>query len=88
MCGFIKREELETLDLGFAFCQNIGKGYGYEAANASIKFGKEVLGFTKIAAIVNPENQASNSLLSKLGFVFEKQITFGENAALVNLFGI
>ena len=66
----------------------IGKGYGYEAANACIKFGKEVLGFAKIAAIVNPENQASNSLLLKLGFVFEKQIIFGENAAFVNMYGI
>ena len=66
----------------------IGKGYGYEAANACIKFGKEVLGFAKIAAIVNPENQASNSLLLKLGFVFEKQIIFGENPAFVNMYGI
>ncbi|MCP9769578.1 N-acetyltransferase [Lacihabitans sp. LS3-19] len=89
MCGFIKRDELENLDLGFAFLpEYIGKGYGYEAANACIKFGKDVLGFEKIAAIVNPENEASNSLLVKLGFVLEKQIAFGENATLVNLYGI
>jgi ribosomal-protein-alanine N-acetyltransferase len=89
MCGFIKREELENPDLGFAFLpEYIGKGYGFEAANACLKFSKEVLYSEKIAAIVNPENQASISLLVKLGFVFEKQITFGENATLVNFYGI
>ena len=69
MCGFIKREELETLDLGFAFLpEYIGKGYGYEAANASIKFGKEVLGFEKIASIVNPENKACKRQWQRAGF--------------------
>jgi ribosomal-protein-alanine N-acetyltransferase len=89
MCGFIKREELENPDLGFAFLpEYVGKGYGYEAAKACLKFGKEVLCFTKMAAIVNPENQASNGLLLKLGFKFEKQIEFGEPTTLRNLYGI
>ena len=89
MCGFIKREELDNPDLGFAFLpEYVGKGYGYEAAKACLKFGKEVLYFERISAIVNPENQASNSLLLKLGFKFEKQIEFGEPTSLKNLYRI
>lgn len=89
MCGFIKRQELEDVDLGFAFLPDfIGKGFGYEIAQSTLEFGKEVLKLGRIIAIVNPRNAASNALLQKLGFVFEKTISFGEKKDLLNLYGI
>ncbi|MCP9753868.1 N-acetyltransferase [Lacihabitans sp. CCS-44] len=89
MCGFIKRQELEDVDLGFAFLPDyIGKGFGYEIAKAILKYGKDVLKLSRIIAIVDPRNTASNALLQKLGFVFEKTIPFGEKKDLLNLYGI
>lgn len=89
MCGFIKRQELEDVDLGFAFLPDfIGKGLGYEIAQATLIYGKEVLKLGRIIAIVDPRNIPSNALLQKLGFIFEKTIPFGEKKDLLNLYGI
>lgn len=89
MCGFIKRDELEDVDLGFAFLPDfIGKGFGYEIAQATLHYGKEILKLGRIIAIVDPQNTASNALLQKLGFVFEKTIHFGEKKTSLNLYGI
>jgi [ribosomal protein S5]-alanine N-acetyltransferase len=89
MCGFIKRQELEDVDLGFAFLPDyIGKGFGYEIAKATLDYGKDVLKLRRIIAIVDPRNIPSNALLQKLGFVFDKSILFGEKKDLLNLYGI
>ncbi len=89
MCGFIKRQELENVDLGFAFLPDfIGKGFGYEIANATLEYGKDVLKLGRIIAVVDPRNIPSNALLQKLGFVFDKTIPFGEKKDLLNLYGI
>ncbi len=89
MCGFIKRQEFENVDLGFAFLPDyIGKGFGYEIAQATLYYGIEVLKLGRIIAIVDPRNMASNALLQKLGFVFEKTIHFGMEKTLLNLYGI
>ncbi len=89
MCGFIKRQELEDVDLGFAFLPDyIGKGFGYEIAQATIEYGKDVLKLRRIIAVVDQRNIPSNALLQKLGFVFEKTIPFGEKKDLLNLYGI
>jgi RimJ/RimL family protein N-acetyltransferase len=89
MCGFIKRQELEDVDLGFAFLPDyIGKGFGYEIAQATVNYGKDALKISRIIAIVDPRNIPSNALLQKLGFVFEKTIPFGEKKDLLNLYGI
>jgi RimJ/RimL family protein N-acetyltransferase len=77
------------VDLGFAFLPDfIGKGLGYEIAQATLNYGKEVLKLGRIIAIVDSRNTASSALLQKLGFVFEKTIYFGEKKTLLNLYGI
>jgi RimJ/RimL family protein N-acetyltransferase len=89
MCSFINRQEFENVDLGFAFLPDFtGKGLGYEIAQATLHYGKEVLKLGRIIAIVDPQNTPSNALLKKLGFVFEKTISFGENKTLLNLYWI
>ena len=89
MCGFKKRAELNDVDMGFAFLpEYIGKGFGYEIAKATLRFGFEILELKKIIAIVDPENTPSNGLIKKLGFEFEKMIQFGENKKKVNLYGM
>lgn len=89
MCGFVKRYELPAPDLGFAFLpEYISLGFGSEIAAATLEFGKNSLQLEKICAIVNPENQASNALLKKLGFQFQNKIPFGEKKDLLNYYEI
>lgn len=50
---------------------NWGRGYATEAASMVISYGLNDLELTRIGAIVFLGNQASNDLLTKLGFVKE-----------------
>ena len=78
ICGFVKRDYLEYPDIGFAFLPEFeGNGYGTEAAAATLKFGREKLGLTRILAITSQDNDASVRLLEKLGFTFERLIENG-----------
>jgi ribosomal-protein-alanine N-acetyltransferase len=72
LCGLIKRDQLEDVDLGFGFLsRHQGEGYGHESAAAVLAFGRERLGLARIVAITTPANAASCGLLEKLGFAFE-----------------
>lgn len=74
-CGLIKREELDHVDMGFAFLPEYeSRGFGYESAVAVIKLAKYQYNLQSIAAITNPENKKSIGLLEKLGFTFQKRI--------------
>jgi len=87
ICGFLKREELTDVDIGFAFLPTYcGKGYAYESAVAMMKYGTTALGFKRIAAITVPENQSSIKLLEKLGMRFEKMVVDSNDNKEVMLF--
>ncbi|MEM7086178.1 MAG: GNAT family N-acetyltransferase [Bacteroidota bacterium] len=67
-CGLYKREGLDHPDIGFAFLpEYAGKGYGYEAASAVMKYAQEHLGIDKILGFTVAYNKASIRLLEKLG---------------------
>lgn len=69
ICGLYDREEMDGLDLGFAYLPEYEKqGYAYEAANKILETGFDVFGYDKINAITSIENTASQKLLKKLGF--------------------
>ena len=75
MCGLIKRDTLEDVDLGFAFLSRFwGNGYAYEAAAAVMSYAKKRLGIDRILAITTPSNKASGKLLRKLEFKIERLI--------------
>jgi RimJ/RimL family protein N-acetyltransferase len=87
ICGLIKRDALEDVDLGFAFLPGFrGQGYAYEAAVATMEYGKNVLGLNRIAAITVQGNEASIKLLEKLGFQFEKMVEMSKDSESVMLF--
>ncbi|WJJ96898.1 GNAT family N-acetyltransferase [Algibacter luteus] len=74
-CGLVKRDELDDVDIGFAFLEDYErKGYGFEASKAIIKLAKEQFNLNKLLAITVPYNTGSIKLLEKLGFTFEKKI--------------
>jgi RimJ/RimL family protein N-acetyltransferase len=76
ICGLLKRDTLEDVDVGFAFLpEYCGKGYGFESASAVLADGRASFGLRRIVAITDPENVASIRLLEKLGLPFERMIT-------------
>jgi RimJ/RimL family protein N-acetyltransferase len=88
LCGLIKRETLDDIDIGFAFLpEYTGFGYAYEAAISTLKFAFEALGINRLVAITTPDNVNSIKLLEKIGMQFEKKILFEEKEELF-LFGI
>ncbi|MGO4919278.1 GNAT family N-acetyltransferase [Maribacter spongiicola] len=69
VCGFLKRGYLDTIDLGFALLPKYeGYGYAFEAASATMQFGKLELKLYRVLAICMKTNEKSLALLSKLGF--------------------
>lgn len=75
ICGLIKRDWLEDVDLGFAFLAPFrGNGYACEAASATLDFAESALGLRRVAAIVSPENLGSRRLLTRLGMQLERMV--------------
>jgi RimJ/RimL family protein N-acetyltransferase len=71
MCGIIKRDHLESPDIGFAFLPEfIGKGFAFEVAKATMEYAKDILKLSEIFAITVPDNKLSIKLLEKIGMRF------------------
>ena len=78
ICGLIKRDTLDDVDLGFAFLPRFwGQGYAHESAAAVLAYGREVLELDRIVAITSPDNAPSIRLLEKLGLRLEKSFEMG-----------
>lgn len=88
ICGLLKRESLDDVDIGFAFLPEFReKGYGFESADAVMAHGKQAFGLKRLVAITSAENEASIRLLEKLGLKFEKNMTLTGDNHEVSLFG-
>jgi [ribosomal protein S5]-alanine N-acetyltransferase len=67
LCGLLKREYLPDPDLGFAYLPEYwSQGFALEAARAVLEDAFVSAGMQRIAAIVQPDNLASITLLNKL----------------------
>lgn len=87
LCGFVKRDTLPDPDIGFAILPEFEKkGYAFEAADASMNYGKETLGLTRVLAITTPDNVNSAKLLEKVGLRFERNVELGDE--VLRLFSI
>jgi len=75
MCGLIKREELDDVDIGYALLSEYeGKGYAKEAAQAVLENANAEHGLKRIIAVTSPSNAASIKLLETLGFKYESMV--------------
>ena len=75
LCGLIKRDYMEDVDIGYAFLpEYFGKGYAYEAAKAALDLAKTEYHLKRVVAITSKDNDRSIVLLEKLGMHFEKMI--------------
>ena len=89
ICGLIKRDSLEDIDIGFALLPEYeGKGYAFEAAAAVLNHAKEDLGIKKIVAVTDKDNVKSIRLLEKAGLVFEKNIQLKGSEKELMLFAV
>lgn len=79
MCGLIKREYLEFIDLGFALLpEYTSRGYATGMAKETIRFAFEKQNQKKVLAIVLQANEASISVQQKIGCEYEKSFTSTE----------
>ena len=75
MCGLIKRDELDDVDIGYSLLTEYeGKGYAREAAQAVLENGNSEHGLKRIIAVTSPTNFGSIKLLESLGFKYEKMV--------------
>ena len=71
ICGLIKRPHLEHVDIGYGILPAYErKGYTYEAAAGVMHYADSVLELKTIMGIVSEGNNASKSLLEKIGLKF------------------
>jgi RimJ/RimL family protein N-acetyltransferase len=88
MCGLIKRDTLEDVDIGYAFLPRFwSKGYAVESARAVKEYAKNKIGLNRLIAIVDPENEGSIRVLEKIGLQFEKMVRLSEDDIDLKLFG-
>lgn len=89
ICGFAKRDYLDSPDIGFALLTEYErKGYTYEAAYAMLKYGENELGFTHVLAITSKNNIASQKLLEKLNIKFDSYIIEPSSGEELSLYSI
>jgi ribosomal-protein-alanine N-acetyltransferase len=87
ICGLLKRDALEDVDLGFAFLPAFrAQGYAREAAAATMAWGLRTLRLPRLVAIVQPGNDRSIRLLERLGFTHERTVRVGDDGVELMLF--
>ena len=88
MCGLLKRDTLDDVDIGFAFLpQYRARGYAREAAAATLVHARTALGLKRVVAITSPDNAASGRLLESIGLRFERMLRLTDRDSEVRLFG-
>ncbi len=84
ICGLVKRDGLDDVDIGYAFLpQYWSKGYASESVSAMLAYARETLGIKRILGITTPDNISSIRVLEKAGFKFERMVRLpGEDVEL------
>jgi RimJ/RimL family protein N-acetyltransferase len=89
MCGLIKRDALENVDIGYAFLPRFwSRGYALEAARAVKAYARDAIGLKRLVAITDPANEGSIRVLEKLGLRFEKMVRLSAEDIELKLFAV
>jgi [ribosomal protein S5]-alanine N-acetyltransferase len=89
MCGLIRRNGLEDVDIGYALLPKFwSRGYAVEAAQATKAYASDVIGLTRIVAITDPANEGSIRVLEKIGLRFERMVRLSADDIELKLFGV
>ncbi len=85
--GLYDREGVEGIDLGFALLPEYEKqGYAYEAATRIKEAAFNTFSLEKLSAIATVDNTASQRLLEKLRFTFQKRIVLPNDVVELMLY--
>jgi RimJ/RimL family protein N-acetyltransferase len=88
ICGLVKRESLDDVDIGYAFLpESRGQGYALEAATAVMDYARDTVGLHRVVALTNPRNDRSIRLLEKLGLRLQRTIVLAGETRVTLLFG-
>lgn len=88
MCGLLKRDTLDDVDLGYAFLPAYrSSGYAREAATGVVEYGRRDHGLRRVVAITTPDNLSSIRVLEGVGFSFERSVQLSPDASPLSLFG-
>jgi len=67
-CGLFPLEDSGMIEIGYRFVREVwGHGLATEAAAAALDHGFRHLGLARIVAVTEPNNQASQHVLQKIG---------------------
>lgn len=89
LCGLVRRDGLDDVDLGYAFLPAYwSRGYASEAAAAVLDYARTTLGLARLVAIVSIDNDRSIKLLERLGFQFERMIRLPGDDEEIKLFAL
>ena len=87
LCGLIKRDSLEYIDLGFAFLPKFwGKGFARQASELCLQYAFNTLNAPKVLAITNPNNHRCIRLLECLHFDYVKNYSHPESNEVLALY--
>ena len=87
ICGLLKRDALDDVDVGFAFVpESWSKGYAFESVVGTLAYARDTHHLARIVAITSPDNVASINLLVKLGFYFDCMVLMPGDKEEVKLF--
>jgi len=87
ICGLLKRDVLEDVDIGYALLPEFwSQGYALESASAVMSYASEKLGLKRVVAVTNSDNKSSIRLLEKMGFKYERMVRLSEGAPEIKLF--
>ena len=86
-------EHGREVELGYVLAaEHWHKGYATEAAAAIRDHAIQVLGFPRLIALIDPENEASKRVAAKLGMIYERNVRFGsrwrELGRMVDLYAL
>ena len=89
ICGLLKRDTLDDVDIGFALLPEYRRtGYAFEAASATMEYAERRLDLSRVVAITTTDNTASHALLEKLGFCFERPVQLTPGDEELKLFAL
>ncbi|GAB1268489.1 GNAT family N-acetyltransferase [Aurantivibrio infirmus] len=87
ICGLIKRDSLENIDLGFGFLSNYwSRGFAYEASLVCMDYAFKDHGVDKLLAITSSSNLRSIRTLEKLSFSFNSDYSHPGSKDILSLY--
>jgi RimJ/RimL family protein N-acetyltransferase len=87
ICGLLRRDTLDDVDVGFALVPAFwSQGYASEAAAAVLAFAIDVLELPRVVAVVKPDNDASIRVVEKLGLQYSHMVRLAPGEPELKLF--